>query len=79
MIIPYTELAPDTLRALIEEIVTRDGTDYGELELTVSEKVTQVMEQLKRKEIVIAYSELHETCSLIAKGEFSEDFNQNAQ
>jgi uncharacterized protein YheU (UPF0270 family) len=27
--VPHTALAPDVLRRLIEEFVTRDGTDYG--------------------------------------------------
>lgn len=67
MIIPHTEIPADTLRALVEEIVTRDGTDYGEHELTVTNKVDRVMVQLDRKEIYILYSELHESCTLISK------------
>jgi len=31
MEIPYKKLAPDVLRAVIEEFVTREGTDYGEV------------------------------------------------
>jgi len=67
MIIPHTELATNTLYALIEEIVTRDGTDYGELEMTSAQKVDQVIQQLEHKDIFIMYSELHETCTLITK------------
>ena len=67
MIIPYTEIASDTLNALIEEFVTRDGTDYGEVEVSTAQKVQQVMGQLMRQEIFIIYSELHETCTLITK------------
>jgi len=29
MIIPYDKLSPEALQALIEEFVTRDGTDTG--------------------------------------------------
>ncbi|MDH5185281.1 MAG: YheU family protein [Gammaproteobacteria bacterium] len=29
MIIPHTNLSPEALQDLLEEIVTRDGTDYG--------------------------------------------------
>lgn len=67
MIIPHKEIAVDTLQALIEEIVTRDGTDYGEHDVPTSTKVRQVMRQLEREEIYIVYSELHETCTLVAK------------
>lgn len=67
MIIPHTEIAPDTLQALIEEFVTRDGTDYGEQDVPVAIKVQQIREQLDRKEIYIVYSEIHETCTLVTK------------
>ncbi len=30
MIVPWQELEPDTLDNLIQEFVSRDGTDYGE-------------------------------------------------
>ena len=40
MIIPYDQLSEEALNALIEDFVTRDGTDYGETELTVQEKFT---------------------------------------
>jgi len=73
MIIPHTEIAADTLQSLIEEIVTRDGTDYGERELSTSQKVQQVMAQLERKEIFITYSELHETCTLVTKESLSRN------
>ena len=67
MIIPHTELAPDTLKALIEEIVTRDGTDYGKHEVSMASKVEQVMKQLQRKEIFITYDKHFETCSLVTR------------
>jgi hypothetical protein len=31
--IPYKELSPEALKGLIEEFVTRDGTDYSESEM----------------------------------------------
>ena len=72
MIIPHTEMAPNTLQALIEEIVTRDGTDYGEHDVSTFIKVKQVMDQLEREEIYIVYSELHETCTLVTKETFTK-------
>ena len=33
--VPHTALAPDVLRAVIESFVLREGTDYGERELTL--------------------------------------------
>lgn len=73
MIIPHTEISADTLHTLIKEFVTRDGTDYGEHEVSTARKVQQVMGQLERKEIYIIYSELHETCTLQTKETLSND------
>jgi len=67
MIIPHTEIAPETLQALIEEFVSREGTEYGEHDVSLSKKVQQIMRQLERNEIVILYSELNETCTFVTK------------
>jgi uncharacterized protein YheU (UPF0270 family) len=53
--VPYTALKPETLRALIEEFVTRDTTDYGERERTLGDKVEDVMRQLRRGEARIVF------------------------
>lgn len=47
MLIPYQELSPEALQGLIEDFVTREGTDYGEQEFSLAEKSSQVMGLLK--------------------------------
>lgn len=69
MIIPYTDLDSATLNNIIEHFVLREGTDYGETELTIDEKVQQVINQLKSGEVVIVYSELHESVNILPKSE----------
>jgi len=32
--IPYDQLSPEALHGVVEEFVTRNGTDYGEVEVT---------------------------------------------
>ncbi|WP_370300507.1 YheU family protein [Rheinheimera baltica] len=67
MIIPYTDIAEATLNNLIEYYVLREGTDYGEQEATLEEKVLAVKRQLRSGEVVIVYSELHESINLMPK------------
>jgi uncharacterized protein len=64
MIIPWQDIAPDTLDNLISEFVLREGTDYGEHETTLENKINQVRQQLLKKEAVIVYSELHESVDI---------------
>jgi uncharacterized protein YheU (UPF0270 family) len=53
--VPYTELPPDLLQAVIESFVLREGTDYGEKELSLEDKVARVIAQLKRGEAKIIF------------------------
>ncbi len=41
--IPYVQLSPEALHGVIEEFVTRDGTDYGEFEVPLDTKISQVL------------------------------------
>ena len=53
--VPHTELAPSTLRAVVESFVLREGTDYGAQDATMDCKVADVIRQLERREAVIIY------------------------
>jgi len=65
MRIPHTELNKSTLKSLIEEFVSRDGTDYGETEVSLDEKIEQIMQQLENNEIVIVFDPETESCTLV--------------
>jgi uncharacterized protein YheU (UPF0270 family) len=63
--IPPSRLGDETLRRLVEEFVTRDGTDYGNTEKTVAQKVADVMRQLRRREIRIVFDKETQTANLV--------------
>jgi uncharacterized protein len=63
--VPYTELAEDLLHAVVESYVLREGTDYGEKEFSLQEKVAHVISQLKRGEARIVFDTETETVSII--------------
>ncbi len=65
MQIPKDQLDPETLRRLVEEYVSREGTDYGEREYTLEEKIAAVMHELDRREAVIVFDPETETCNII--------------
>lgn len=67
--IPYQQLSTDALRGLIEEFVSRDGTDYGEREVPLDEKVAAVERQLRAGEAVILYDPDTYTCTIISRRE----------
>jgi hypothetical protein len=53
--VPHTALASDVLRAVIESFILREGTDYGERELALDDKVARVMRLLERGEVRIVF------------------------
>ena len=79
MIVPHSDIATDTLNNLIEYYVLREGTDYGEQEMAMAEKVAMVQRQLQNGEVVIVYSELHETVNLMPKQLFLQQENAASQ
>lgn len=67
MEIPADKLSPETLRSVIEEFVSREGTEYGERDYTLDEKVAQVRRLLDRGEAKIVYDEGTESCSIVSR------------
>jgi uncharacterized protein len=65
MEIPWQRLPEDTLNAVIEEYVSREGTDYGDNEYTLADKVAQVRLQLKHGQAIIDFDPDTETCNLL--------------
>ncbi|EGQ8194863.1 YheU family protein [Vibrio parahaemolyticus] len=70
MIIPWQDIAPETLENLIREFVLREGTDYGAVEISLQNKIDQVKTQLEKGEAVIVFSELYETVDIQLKAKF---------
>ena len=59
------QLSPDALRGLVEEYVSREGTDYGHGEWSLEEKVRQVLQQLERGEARIVFDLERESASIV--------------
>jgi uncharacterized protein len=78
MIIPYQQLSPEALNGLIEEFITREGTDYGEEEITLARKVKQVERQLASGEVVIVFDPTSESVSLLTRRDAEIYINQQA-
>jgi uncharacterized protein YheU (UPF0270 family) len=67
MIIPYEKLSWEALRGLIEEFVTREGTDSGYTEKSLEENLEMVKRQLEKGEAFIVYDEGTETANIVSK------------
>jgi len=67
MIIPYEKLSREALDGLIEEFVTREGTDSGYTKKSLEENIEMVKRQLKRGDAFIVYDEATQTANIVSK------------
>lgn len=70
MIIPWEALEEATLYNVLDSFILREGTDYGERELSLEEKRERLLAQLKADKVVIVWSELHESLDIKEKKSF---------
>ncbi len=62
------------LLGIIESFVNREGTDYGEFELSLDEKTKNLMAQVENGQILVVYDETSQSVSLLPKYDvFTED------
>jgi uncharacterized protein YheU (UPF0270 family) len=61
MRIPHLQLSPATLRAVVEEFVTRDGTDHS----SVEKRIDRVLRQLEVGSLELHFEQETETCNIL--------------
>ncbi len=65
-IIPPDRLSPEVMISVIEEFITRNGTDYGQVEMPLDTKIMQVKNQLEYGLAVLIYDDETETCNIFS-------------
>lgn len=71
MLIPHKQLSPEALNNLVEEFVSRDGTDYGAEEISLAQKTEQVLRLLQQGEMVILFDEESASCNIVPHRELA--------
>lgn len=61
MLIPHLQLTPLALRAIVEEFVTRDGTDHSSVET----RVESVLRQLDAGQVALHFDEESKSCNIL--------------
>ncbi|WP_444930426.1 YheU family protein [Microbulbifer sp. SSSA002] len=73
MIIPFEQLDTETLQNLLEEYATREGTEYGEREVELVDKVASLRRQLQSGQVVIWFEPDEETVNLVLAEDLPAD------
>ena len=64
LIIPFDRLSPDVLRGVIEEFITREGTDYGMKDIDLASKFSSVKRELETGLAVLVFDPGTETTTI---------------
>jgi uncharacterized protein len=70
MKIPINQIDPETLIAIIESFILKEGTDYGSIEASLEDKIEQVKLQLINGTAILVYSELYETVNIVPADQY---------
>jgi uncharacterized protein len=73
VIIPFEKLSQEALQGLIEEFVTREGTDSGYTKKSLEENVEMVKRQLEKGDAFIVYDEATQTANIVPKNHLGRE------
>jgi len=62
--IPVNRLSPDALQGVIEEFISRDSTDHGEIEVSRETIFRQVKDKLETGSAVLIFDDETETTNV---------------
>jgi len=72
VLVPFEQISAEALSNLMADYVTRDGTDYGFVELSQAQKVQRLHSQLSKGEALIVFDELSESFDILTKEQWRQ-------
>jgi uncharacterized protein YheU (UPF0270 family) len=64
--VPFDQISRDALRKMIQEFVTRDGSDWAEAGCALEDKIEQVLQQLRDKKVKVVFDLTSQTANIVA-------------
>ena len=71
--IPYQSLSAVAFEGIVQEFASRDGTDYGEVECSLADKVAQVEIQLKSGHLTLLFDPVGQNCQLVKSSDWKSN------
>lgn len=70
VVVPWQRLSEHVLESVISEFVTREGTDYGHVEIPLAQKIIEVKRQLERGLVLVLFDARCESVNLVTADEW---------
>jgi len=65
--VPMDSLPKESLEGIIKDFILREGTDYGDTDYSLEDKIKQVKDAITNKKAHIFFDPNSETCTIISK------------
>lgn len=75
ILIPWQQLSADALDGIVEEYVTREGTDYGDYSFSLQDKKDQIFAQIRSGQVVIMFDPVSSSCQPVLKDQLPNHFS----
>lgn len=63
--VPYQQISSEALQRMVQEFVTRDGSDWGEAGCSLEDKVRQVQRQLQAGQVKVVFDLRSQTANIV--------------
>lgn len=70
--VPLEALTADAVKGVIENFILREGTDYGTSEVPYDVKAKQILKQIEKGDVKIAFDPNTETVTLLTSKEWKK-------
>lgn len=67
--IPHNQLSSEALQGVIEQFISKDGTDSGHVDTSFEAKISQVKKQLDSGRAVLLFDQKTGSCNIVSKDE----------
>ena len=71
-VIPPSDIPDEQLQALLESFVLREGTDYGDSELSLAEKLRTLTASVKKGETLVVFDVTSESFNILNKNDYRQ-------
>lgn len=70
--VPFAQLSEDAQNGVIDDFITREGTDYGKNEVSLETKRTQIRRQIESGRVQLVFDPGLESVTLITDAEWKK-------
>lgn len=64
--IPFSEISPQALLAIVDSFILREGTDYGAHEISLEKKQNQLLSQIRKGDLRIFFDPESQSVNLVS-------------